>query len=371
MLVFLALFISSFIVISYWRLIHSYLTAWKLDSVKATTPTDLPVTLIIAAKNEENHLPSLIAALKDQSYPHFEVIIVDDHSTDQTSSILEQSTWERLTELKAVKKGKKNALAQAIKHVKTDWILFTDADTLPHKNWIQTMVAGAGTENKWMWTGPVSGSSVPNGETLISSYFKNDLFAWLTITGGAVQGDLHPMANGANMLVHRSALREDDPFDLEKSPSGDDLFLADQLFSQGKLGFVKNQEAVVHTFPPSHWPELIDQRLRWASKNRFIQNAFFNKSIRTVATMNAWLLILFLGAWINFNIFLVFLGVVLMKAFLDQRLINCSSSWLGTNTSFWTILLQQGIAVPLTAGIGLLLFFKKTFNWKGEHYPIQ
>jgi chlorobactene glucosyltransferase len=94
------------------------------------------VSIIVPARNEEDNLPRLLPTLLGQRYPDFEVIVVDDQSTDETPRILED--WaardNRLrvvhgTGLQPGWKGKPNAMRQGVEAARGEWLLFTDADT--------------------------------------------------------------------------------------------------------------------------------------------------------------------------------------------------------------------------------------------------
>jgi chlorobactene glucosyltransferase len=96
------------------------------------------VSIIVPARNEERNLPRLLPTLLAQRYPHFEVVVVDDQSTDATPSIL--SEWaERDPRLRVVHgkplpqdagwKGKPHAMHQGVQVAHGDLFLFIDADT--------------------------------------------------------------------------------------------------------------------------------------------------------------------------------------------------------------------------------------------------
>jgi chlorobactene glucosyltransferase len=98
---------------------------------------DLPlISVIIPARNEERNIRRCIQALRNQTYPHLELIVVDDRSTDQTPSILVQLAQldDRLhiikgTELPPGWAGKPHALVQGAQAAQGEWLCFMDADT--------------------------------------------------------------------------------------------------------------------------------------------------------------------------------------------------------------------------------------------------
>ena len=93
------------------------------------------LSVIIAARNEALTLPHALDKLLAQHYPHLEIIIVNDRSTDQTRDIIEQYA-ARDKRIKALHidtlpqdwLGKPHALHVAAQHARGDWYLFTDAD---------------------------------------------------------------------------------------------------------------------------------------------------------------------------------------------------------------------------------------------------
>jgi chlorobactene glucosyltransferase len=97
------------------------------------------VSIIVPARNEERNLPRLLPSLLSQRYPHYEIIVVDDQSTDGTPQILAE--WaERDERLRVIRgedlprdegwMGKPHAMMQGARAAKGAWLLFTDADTM-------------------------------------------------------------------------------------------------------------------------------------------------------------------------------------------------------------------------------------------------
>ena len=103
---------------------------------------DLPaLSIIVPARNEEYQIERCVRSLLSQDYPDFEVIVVDDHSTDDTAKIVERIAAgdSRLTlvrggELPRGWVGKPWAISQGLAHARGSWLLFTDADTFHESN---------------------------------------------------------------------------------------------------------------------------------------------------------------------------------------------------------------------------------------------
>ena len=112
-----------------------------------TTPKRIPISVIVCAKNEEEHVAKFIPLLAEQDYPDFEIVLIDDASSDDTLDLFEEFEKEysniRLVKVEnneAFWGNKKYALTLGIKAAKKDYLLFTDADCYPtSKEWITAM----------------------------------------------------------------------------------------------------------------------------------------------------------------------------------------------------------------------------------------
>ncbi len=109
-----------------------------------------PVSVIICAKNEDENLTEFLPKVLEQEYPEFEVIVVNDCSTDNTENVIDEFARifpnlrkANIKEDAYYKHGKKFAMLVGIKAAKYDHLLFTDADCYPvSKQWISEMMAG-------------------------------------------------------------------------------------------------------------------------------------------------------------------------------------------------------------------------------------
>jgi len=145
---FLSLFLLCFIV-------QLYFLIAKQNSLASYSPHEelpdinIPISIIISARNEENNLRENLPSILTQNYPDFEVVVVNDCSYDESDLVLEEfaKNWSRLkvvtiTEHARFKTGKKFALTLGIKAAKNEHLLFTDADCQPASdNWITRMAA--------------------------------------------------------------------------------------------------------------------------------------------------------------------------------------------------------------------------------------
>lgn len=114
------------------------------------------VSIIVPARNEECNIRRCVTSLLEQDDEHFEVIVVDDNSTDGTAAILEEIAqfhphrdrlWVlRLGKLPQGWAGKPHALHAGVQEARGDWLLFTDADTWHAPDALRSSVARATEE---------------------------------------------------------------------------------------------------------------------------------------------------------------------------------------------------------------------------------
>ncbi|MEP6894594.1 MAG: glycosyltransferase [Chloroflexota bacterium] len=129
-----SIFLISGLIIVYW--LHSQ---YHLDIVVEPTPPPQHAPLIsvcIPARNEERNIRACVEAILNQDYPNFEIIVLDDRSTDATAQILADiaARDSRLhpingSDLPSGWAGKPHALFQASAIARGEWLCFVDADT--------------------------------------------------------------------------------------------------------------------------------------------------------------------------------------------------------------------------------------------------
>ena len=148
---FLVYFMAFAIQVLYWLLIYSRIIFYKPVPSKIRRK---PVSVIICARNEEENLRKNLPLILTQKYPDFEVIVINDCSTDGTEDYLdklkEQYPALKITKIKEDRKfkhGKKLAVTIGIKAANHEFLLFTDADCRPESDlWINHMMRNLSPE---------------------------------------------------------------------------------------------------------------------------------------------------------------------------------------------------------------------------------
>lgn len=266
----------------YFVMVLYYFIGWlRLKKTELTDKAerDLPfVSVIIPVRNESAHIKECLEAIFKQTYPKqlFEVIVVDDYSTDPTIRFAREVNEKNLLVLDLQNylgrpgeyfPNKKKAIALGIKNAKGDLIITTDGDCLVGENWLKAMVSRYLQGDCKMITGPVM---MKPAKTPLQWFQQLDVMNLVGITGATIRNGFPTMCNGANMLYSKEVFYAVEGFKGNHDvPTGDDIFLMQKINARfpGSIGFVKTFEACVFTKPERGFGNFISQRVRWISKS--------------------------------------------------------------------------------------------------------
>lgn len=271
------------------------------SSEEAETSVRTSVSVLIAARNEERHIADTIEAVLAQNYPSqlFELIVVDDHSTDSTGNIVAsyKEKGVKLIELRSDEKlnsYKKKAISRAIAQAKGELMVATDADCLMGQDWLRTIVALYERKEYKLISSPV----MYHKEKSYFERLQTLEFLYLIGLGGASIGIGKPSTcNGANLAYNRAVFYELGGFDgIDDLASGDDELFLHKVASKypTAIGFCKSEKAMVYTEAKENLKEFLRQRKRWASKS----TKYKDKKIVALG-VSIWL----------FNLFMLLTGV--------------------------------------------------------------
>lgn len=256
-----------------WRLWRAW-DAPPAPASRAPAPAAPLLSVLVPARNEADRIGACLDSLLRQTYPHYEIIVIDDHSTDHTAAVVQNHAHPRLRLLhladhlpagRPVVAYKKAALQLGMQHATGDYFVTTDADCVAPPDWLQALSDPLRQGFGWV-SAPVR---IAPARGLLGAFQALDVAGTMVLTGAAVRLGHPLLANGANLLIERDLFQAVGGYDGNTHrASGDDLFLLQKVVKHQpeRIAFVKSPSATVSTAPVATWPQFFRQRLRWAAK---------------------------------------------------------------------------------------------------------
>jgi cellulose synthase/poly-beta-1,6-N-acetylglucosamine synthase-like glycosyltransferase len=371
-----------FIGVCYLLLMLNYWRGWLATPIsRAVETTNLSVTVIVVARNEERNIDACLQSLFAQKIPtgcSFEVILVDDHSTDQTASIAQNCGKAKafkllhLTDYTGLLSKdvafKKRAIEYALSKTNSEIIITTDADCVVQPLWLAYMLAPFVQEKV-----QIAGGSVlfHNYSGFLGHFQALDFCGTMGLTAAGIRQGWQRMANGANLAFRRSAYEAVGGYTSNTHrASGDDMFLMQAIAEKHpeSVVFVKHPEAVVYTVSEPDLRSFVAQRLRWGTKS-----SGYGEWRTQLALVVAYLMCLsicvtflvgllaFSGSWLGWALLLL-----VVKAVADFPLLASTSRFFGVArliSWFWPSLALHALYVT---GVGTASLLVRRYVWKGR-----
>lgn len=338
------------------------------EKITDTTPVT-GISVIIPARNESTSITACLEALSRQNFPHnlFEVILVDDHSGDDTvaraAAFQQQLPLTIISLNNADGQGKKAALTKGIAAARFELLVTTDADTFAGADWLKTIASCYERTQARMIIAPV----LYEASGFFGSLQALEIAGLALVTGASAAAGKPMLANGANLAYTRTVFRETGGFSGDGYASGDDVLLLQRVLEKypGGVHFLKSPAAVVYTRPLRSLNAFFNQRKRWASKFRAFRMPLLKYTAFTVFLVN--LLILLFGAGICFSATLIgpFVALVALKIVIDFLLLSLAASFFRRTDLllvFFAALPLYSFYVVVTAAGAL----GGHFTWKGR-----
>lgn len=271
--------------------------------------------MIICARNARIHLERNLEAFLMQSYPEFELILVDDGSNDHTEEWVksQQAIYPGLTYLRNQKttEGKKQALSLGIANARYNWIALSDADCRPSSNlWLSTMMSERGPETEII---------LGYAPYTTKAGWLNRLIRFETLLNAlqylsASETGIPYMGTGRNLIYHKTIF---DPQALQAELAyGDDDLLISRKANATNTAICIASDSFVYSGPSNSYETYFKQKWRhYATSNRY------SPSIKLY-------LIVFFASFMAFHISLF--GVFISKSYwigMGSLLIYLSISW--------------------------------------------
>lgn len=108
----------------------------------------MQISIIVPCFNSEQTLERCIISILEQTYRNFELILINDGSTDNTGSIIQSFLYD--SRIRYIKKEKNGGLSAArnmgLDHVRGDYVVFIDSDDWVEKNYLENLSKGLGVD---------------------------------------------------------------------------------------------------------------------------------------------------------------------------------------------------------------------------------
>jgi cellulose synthase/poly-beta-1,6-N-acetylglucosamine synthase-like glycosyltransferase len=372
----------SFLFIGYAVVLLLY-RKWFLQLVPFAKPNGIvPKTtfsIIIPARNEALHIGNCLQSIVAQNYPaeFVEIIVIDDHSSDNTSTIVEQLRI-RHTNIKLIKLAdelngeilnsyKKKAIENAIGYATGNWIITTDADCIAKPNWLSTYDAWIQTNNTVFVAAPVI---FTNDGSVLQTFQFIDFMGLQGVTAASVNAGFHNMCNGANLAYKKEVFFEVNGFSgIDTIASGDDMLLMNKIKAKypKQVSYLFAQDAIIATHPMPSWKTFFNQRIRWASKAEQFKtkdsNVFF--VLVLIYVFNAALFVMPLGVFINVHFISFWLLFVALKTLVELAFSLPVAKFFNQPFVWWFPFLEP-LHIAYIVISGWLGKFG-TYHWKGRN----
>lgn len=358
-----------------YLLVVAYLIKGWASLKRAKTdgaPLATPITILIAARNEAERIHLTIEDILTQDYPKHltEIIIVDDHSTDETASIIRSYAARgvkllQLNEDQPLNSYKKKAIAEAISQSTGQLMVCTDADCRMGNKWLSTIVSYYETQHPVMISSPVTYFE----ETSLFERLQTLEFSYLIGIGAAFIGNGRASTcNGANFAYRKDVFYEVGGFKgIDDLASGDDELLLQKVAEiyPNQIGFLKNSDAVVYTHAKHTLHEFLQQRRRWASKS----TRYKDKKVVALAVciwlFNLSLLVNAALGFFNIKYFMLFLVQFLLKYLIEIAFLLPITSFFKRAGLVSLLIILGPMHILYFVYVGLMGNTRK-YAWKGR-----
>ena len=378
-----ALFIGGIFIV-YW--LHNQ---YHLDIVvkPAPPPPQAPlISICIPARNEERNIRACVEAMLAQDYPDFEIIVLDDRSTDATPEILSRASGatqnDKLriiggSDLPPGWAGKPHALFQASAAARGGWLCFVDADTFVRPQALSSCYAKALETKADMFTIMTFQIMGTFWEKVVMPLIMTALTVGFSPRKVNDPNRKDAIANGQFILIKRSVYDAIGGHESVKDQIVEDKALAEQVKWNGHRLVVADGYAVARTRMYTSLPEMWEG---W-TKNIYL-GLSDHPSLIVLGAFGAFVLLvaaLFLPLWPLLGIFWFLQGggwlalAVIIKSLILWAVVIYARARVavGMGISPW-----YAFTLPLGAAIFAAMMFTSTWKvlsgkgvmWKGRMY---
>ncbi len=263
----------------YWMGVFPRLLRYRdpdvVEPSDRASPEGLPaVSVLICARNERANLQHNLPALLAQDYPNWELIVVDDASSDGSGAWLDEQARQnprlRVLHLPEGQKpfaGKKGALEAGRQAARHPVLLLSDADCRPCSNqWIRLMAERFGPQTDLV----LGYGAYEQHPGWLNRFIQFEtLHTLLQYASWALAG-MPYMGVGRNLAVRSEALDRQGGYAVQAFwPSGDDDLMVNRMAKKGRVALCLSSSSWTVSTPPHHYAAWRKQKSRHLSTGRF------------------------------------------------------------------------------------------------------
>lgn len=335
-------------------------TILKIASMKNT---HIKFSIIISAKNEEKNLPLLLKSFDELNYhqEHYEVIFINDQSTDNTKSIIENfiKNYKNAKLFDSLNKkyhGKRGALEIGISYAKNEYIMITDADCEPQPEWLNSFAEKFKQSYDFIF-GIAPFRQTDNFVNKISC-FENLRSQLLMFT--AARFGFPYSASARSFGFRKSAFEKLEGYkNTTKTLSGDDdLLLQEAIKNKMRIATVENPSAFVFSTTKKRFKDYLTQKARHtASSNYYL--------LKHKTFLGIWHL---LNLSLLFSVFLAFINLLFALPFVIKLIFDVITVQVKQNNFGYKFRIAESVYLQIIYEVLIIVnYLKATFGktkWK-------
>ncbi len=368
----------------YALLLATYCYGWHKRKPESSVPGSFipktSVSVLIPARNEAAQIGYCLQSILTNDYPAdlLEVIVIDDYSTDATTTIAEEflkggkgkvlRLQDYLSKNERLNAYKKKALEIAIDAASGDWIITTDADCTCPPGWLRELVYLKEHSNAQFIAAPVSFTPAMNKKNILYYFQSLDFMTMQGITAAAAALNLGNMCNGANLAFHQKAFHEVGGYkDIDHIASGDDMLLMHKIQQRYPDGirYLKSRAAIVRTPAQPRWRDFLNQRIRWSSKADKYDDKKLIWILMAIYFFNLSFILLLITCFFDTTLWIGLLGLLTAKTGIELVFLIPVARFYRKEKELIYFPLLQPLHILYIIVAGFLGKFGR-YQWKGR-----
>ncbi|MCT4631020.1 glycosyltransferase [Winogradskyella sp.] len=284
----------TFIVIVGIQVIYylAFLFSFSIKRTETRLKKHIPLSVIICAKNEADNLKKNLRYILEQDYSNFEVVLVNDSSSDDTLEVMKDFESKhnniKIVDVKSNEAfwgNKKYALTLGIKASTQDFLVFTDADCKPNSNKWLSHISSKFSNQKAIVLG--YGGYAKKKFSLLNLLIRFETVVTALQYFSYAKLGLPYMGVGRNMAYRKELFFNNNGFNSHmKIKSGDDDLFINEIANSKNTALCVSNESFTISEPKTSFKDWIIQKRRhistssfYKTKHKFLLGLFYTSQL--------------------------------------------------------------------------------------------